>query len=37
MVAAKYGHDKVVKELAKRGANLNLTTVSLTNYIIIHV
>ena len=31
MVASKYGHDKVVNELAKRGANLNLITVSLMN------
>ena len=29
MVASKYGHDEVVKELAKRGADLDLTTVSL--------
>ena len=32
MVASKYGHDEVVKELAKRGANLNFITVSLISY-----
>ena len=31
MVASKYGHDHVVKELAKRGADLDLTAVSLSN------
>lgn len=31
MVASKYGHDEVVKELVKRGADLDLTTVSLLN------
>ena len=29
MVASHYGHTEVVKELAKRGADLNLTTVSV--------
>ena len=28
MEASKYGHYEVVEELAKRGANLNLTTVN---------
>jgi ankyrin repeat protein len=28
MLAAKYGHGEVVKELAERGADLTITTVS---------
>ena len=27
MLAAKYGHDEVVKELVERGADLTITTV----------
>ena len=30
MLAAKFGHDEVVKELAKRGADLTLKTVRAT-------
>ena len=29
MVASHYGHTEVVKELAKRGVDLNQTTVSI--------
>lgn len=30
MLAAKFGHDEVVKELVKRGADLTLKTVRAT-------
>ena len=41
MLAAKYGHDEVVKELVERGADLTITTVRehappLINHIIIY-